>query len=42
MVWIEFLSVVIDLYIEPEIQDPVELVDARLHFLLEMHQKSGV
>jgi len=41
MVWIEFLSVVIDLYIEPEIQDRVELVDARLHFLLEMHHVLG-
>lgn len=31
----------IDLYIEPEIQDPAELVDAKLHFLLELHKKLG-
>lgn len=31
----------IDLYIEPELQDPVELVDAKLRFLLELHKKIG-
>jgi predicted nucleotidyltransferase len=31
----------IDIYIEPEIQDPAELIDAKLHFLLELHQKLG-
>jgi len=31
----------IDLYVEPEIQDPAELVEAKLHFLLELHQKLG-
>ncbi len=31
----------IDLYIEPEIQEPAELVDAKLHFLLERHKKLG-
>lgn len=31
----------IDLYVEPEIQDPVELVEAKLHFLLELHKKLG-
>jgi len=31
----------IDLYIEPEIQDPVALVDARLNFLVEMHRVLG-
>ncbi|MDP1774119.1 MAG: nucleotidyltransferase domain-containing protein [Methylobacter sp.] len=31
----------IDLYIEPELQDPAELVDAKLHFLLELHKKLG-
>ncbi len=31
----------IDLYIEPEIQDPAALVDAKLHFLLELHKKLG-
>ncbi len=31
----------IDLYIEPEIQDPAELIDAKLHFLLELHKKLG-
>jgi predicted nucleotidyltransferase len=31
----------IDLYIEPEIQDPAELVDVKLHFLLELHKKLG-
>lgn len=31
----------IDLYIEPEIHDPIELVDAKLHFLLELHKKLG-
>lgn len=29
----------IDLYIKPELQDPVDLVDAKLHFLLELHKK---
>lgn len=31
----------IDLYIEPEIQDPAELVDAKLHFLFDLHKKLG-
>jgi len=31
----------IDLYVEPGIQDPAELVDARLHFLCEMHRELG-
>jgi len=31
----------IDLYIEPELQDPAELVDAKLHFLKELHEKLG-
>ena len=31
----------IDLYIEPEIQDPAELIDAKLYFLLELHKKLG-
>lgn len=31
----------IDLYIEPEIQEPAELVDAKLHFLLELHKQLG-
>lgn len=31
----------IDLYIEPEIDDPAELADAKLHFLLELHKKLG-
>jgi len=31
----------IDLYIEPELQDSAELVDAKLHFLLELHKKPG-
>lgn len=29
----------IDLYIEPETQDPASLVDAKLHFLSEMHRR---
>lgn len=31
----------IDLYIEPELQDPARLVDAKLRFLLELHEKIG-
>ena len=31
----------IDLYIEPEIQDPDELVDARLNALAELHRVLG-
>jgi predicted nucleotidyltransferase len=31
----------IDLYIEPELQDPAQLVDAKLHFLMELHKKLG-
>ena len=31
----------IDLYIEPEKQDPASLVDAKLHFLSEMHGRMG-
>lgn len=31
----------IDLYIEPEIQDPAELIDAKLYFLREVHKKLG-
>jgi len=31
----------IDLYIEPEIQNPVELVEAKLNFLVEMHRVLG-
>ncbi len=31
----------IDLYVEPEIQDPVVLVDAKLEFMLEMHRVLG-
>jgi len=31
----------IDLYIEPEIQEPEKLVDARLNFLIEMHRVLG-
>jgi len=28
----------IDLYVEPEIQEPVALVDAKLNFLVEIHR----
>jgi predicted nucleotidyltransferase len=31
----------IDLYIEPEIQNPEELVDAKLQFLVKMHRVLG-
>ena len=31
----------IDLYVEPEIQDPAELVEAKLNFLMELHKKLG-
>lgn len=31
----------IDLYLEPEIQEPAELVAAKLRFLLELHRKFG-
>lgn len=31
----------IDLYIEPETQDPTLLVDAKLNFLSEMHRRMG-
>lgn len=31
----------IDLFIEPEIQDPDRLIDAKLLFLLELHRKLG-
>jgi len=31
----------IDLYVEPEIQEPIELVDAKLNFMLKMHQVLG-
>jgi hypothetical protein len=31
----------IDLYVEPEIQYPAELVEAKLHFLLELHKQLG-
>jgi len=31
----------IDLYIEPEIQEPEELVDTKLNFLVEMHRVLG-
>jgi predicted nucleotidyltransferase len=31
----------IDLYVEPDLQDPAELVEAKLHFLLEMHRVLG-
>jgi len=31
----------IDLYVEPEIQEPVALVDAKLNFLLEIHRVLG-
>ncbi len=31
----------IDLYIEPEAQDPTLLVDAKLKFLREMHRQMG-
>jgi hypothetical protein len=31
----------IDLYIEPEVQDPALLVDAKLKFLREMHRQMG-
>jgi predicted nucleotidyltransferase len=31
----------IDLYIEPEIQEPAELVEAKLRFLLELHKQLG-
>ena len=31
----------IDLYIEPEIQNPEVLVDAKLNFLVEMHRVFG-
>lgn len=31
----------IDLYVEPEPQDPAELLDAKLHFLMELHKKLG-
>jgi len=31
----------IDLYVEPEIQEPVALVDAKLNFLVKMHRVLG-
>ncbi len=31
----------IDLYVEPGLQDPVKLVDAKLNFLVEMHRVLG-
>jgi len=31
----------IDLYIEPETQDPTRLVDAKLKFLWEIHSQIG-
>jgi hypothetical protein len=31
----------IDLYIEPEIQNPATLVDAKLCFLMELHRRFG-
>ncbi len=31
----------IDLYIEPETQDPASLIDAKLYFLSEIHQQIG-
>lgn len=31
----------IDLYVEPDIQNPAELVEAKLHFLLDLHKKLG-
>lgn len=31
----------IDLYIESEIQEPATLIDAKLHFLMELHQRLG-
>jgi len=31
----------IDLYVEPEIQEPVALVDAKLNFLVEIHRVLG-
>ena len=31
----------IDLYIEPEIQDPDKLIDAKLIFLVEIHRVLG-
>jgi len=31
----------IDLYIEPDIQDPAVLVDAKLHFLRDLHRTLG-
>jgi len=31
----------IDLYVEPVVQDPASLVDAKLHFLRAMHRQMG-
>jgi predicted nucleotidyltransferase len=31
----------IDLYVESDIQDPAALVDAKLHFMLEIHRILG-
>lgn len=31
----------IDLYVEPETQDPAALVEAKLHFLMKLHKKLG-
>lgn len=31
----------IDLYIEPEFQDPARLIDAKLHLLRDLHKKLG-
>lgn len=31
----------IDLYIETEIQDAAELIESKLHFLVELHKKLG-
>lgn len=31
----------IDLYIEPEFQDPARLVDAKLHLLRDIHKRLG-
>jgi hypothetical protein len=31
----------IDLYLEPELQDPAVLVDAKLHCLVDLHKQLG-
>jgi len=40
-VWMIISGVAIDLYIEPEIQDPAVLMEAKLRFLLDLHRTLG-